>query len=308
MKFGLMGGVAGAVTVWCAVTSATAVDSSGTPYQGIVDRNVFGLRPPPPPPSPEANKPPAPKITLQGITTILGKKIVLMKVTVPATKPGAKVEEVPLTLAVGQKSEGVEVLEINELEGMVKVNDYDTITNLTFKENGVNLANAAPVPGVQQPGVPRPAAAPAGGNPGYPTSGYTAPGGYQRRVPRVPGVNPAGGAAYNGAPPTAGAYSGGYSAPPVAAVSTTPTTTTSPGTVALNGLGAPASPVQQSRNWPPETPMTPEQATIMEALYNTKYAQQIEAGTMPAIPGSNPLTDGANTAANASGQRRPAPQ
>ena len=67
------------------------------------------------------------------------------------------------------------------------------------------------------------------------------------------------------------------------------------GAVTLNGLGAPASPIQQSRNWPPETPMTPEQSAIMEAAYTMKYQQQIQAGTMPSIPGNNPILGNGNT-------------
>ena len=98
-------------------------------------------------------------------------------------------------------------------------------------------------------------------------------------------MNPtAGGTAYNqGAPPSA------YSALPTYA----PTVPT-PGTVALNGLGAPASTIQPSKNWPPETPMTPEQAAIMEAAYTMKYQKQIHAGTMPSIPGENPILNGEN--------------
>jgi hypothetical protein len=293
MKNGMTACVAGTfVALWAAGT-ALAAESAGNPYAGIVDRNVFALKPPPPPPDPEANKPPPPKITLQGITTILGRKLVLMKVVVPPAKPGGKAEEVPLTLSVGQKSEDVEVLEIHETDpAWVKVNDYGTITNLNFKDNGVNLASVAPpgtapAGGPPRPGVPPPGPAHAGGG-GYAPN----PGAYQgRSIPRASRMNPAGGASYNqgSAAPTT------YSAVPGAAVATTTPATTSPGTVALNGLGAPASTIEPSKNWPPETPMTPEQAAIMEAAYTMKYQQQINAGTMPSIPGENPLINSGST-------------
>jgi len=58
----------------CRSGNAVTSDTPGNPYQGIVDRNVLGLKSPPPPPDPEANKPPPPKILLTGITTILGNK------------------------------------------------------------------------------------------------------------------------------------------------------------------------------------------------------------------------------------------
>ena len=49
-----------------------AAESSGSPYQRIVDRNIFGLKPPPPPESHDPPAPPPPRITLTGIFTILG--------------------------------------------------------------------------------------------------------------------------------------------------------------------------------------------------------------------------------------------
>ena len=186
MKIGMTGCLACAVLGVWAAGAATAEDATGNPYDGIVARNVFGLKPPPPPPDPESVKPPPPKITLQGITTLMGKKLALMKVMVPPSKPGAKTEEVPLTLSVGEKSEDVEVLEIHEEEPKwVKVNDYGTITNLNFKDNGVNLAAAAPATPAGVP--PRPGAVP----PPMPTQApaynqpYTAPAG--RTVPSTRG-------------------------------------------------------------------------------------------------------------------------
>src|SRR5215831_14769402 len=116
MRYGIKGCMAGAVAVLCCSGTALSAESSGATYQSIIDRNVFGLRPPPPPPSPEENKPPPRKILLQGISTISGKELVLMRVTVPGEKPGAKAEDVPLTLTVGQKQEDVEVLEVHKEE------------------------------------------------------------------------------------------------------------------------------------------------------------------------------------------------
>src|SRR5436190_5650423 len=54
--------------------AATTANADANPYHGIVDRNVFGLKPiPPPAPPPEQPKPPV-NITLTGITTLFGKK------------------------------------------------------------------------------------------------------------------------------------------------------------------------------------------------------------------------------------------
>ena len=161
---------------FCTAAQAVTSDSSGSPYQAIVERNVFGLKAPPPPPDPEANKPPPPKILLTGITTILGNKRALMKMTPPAT-PGAPAKEQSFTLGEGQREGDLEVLEIDENAGTVKVNNFGTVTTLNWEDNGVKTAAApAPAPaGAPKPAgfLPAPAAnpfAPAGGAQPFPTA------------------------------------------------------------------------------------------------------------------------------------------
>src|SRR6267378_902744 len=98
----------------------TPASSSANPYQGIVDRNVFALKPPPPPPPPPAvdnTKPTGPKIILTGITTILGKRA-LMKATLPRQnepgKPPEPAKEESFMLKEGERQGEIEVLEIND--------------------------------------------------------------------------------------------------------------------------------------------------------------------------------------------------
>jgi hypothetical protein len=118
-----------------------------------VERNVFGLKPPPAPPDPEVNKPPPPKITLTGITTILGNKRALLKFTPPVTKAGEQPKEQAFTLAEGQGEGGLEVLEIDEKAGTVKVNNYGTVATIDFESNGVKTQPGAPG-APPQPGMP----------------------------------------------------------------------------------------------------------------------------------------------------------
>src|SRR6266496_3177881 len=68
--------------------ATTETDTPGNPYQAIVGRNVFSLKPPPPavPPEDPLKKNPPPTIKLQGVQTILGRRQVLFKV--PAKPPG----------------------------------------------------------------------------------------------------------------------------------------------------------------------------------------------------------------------------
>ena len=162
-----------ASVAFCA--TAMAQDAPHNPYQGIIDRNVFGLRTPPPPPTnnPEANKPPPPKITLTGIVTgFTGNKRALMKLQIPP-KPGMPPNEKSLIMTEGQREDEVEVLEINEVEGTVKVNEYGSVTTLELTKPPSSpapapVAAAGAAPGFAPPGgfaPPAPPAAPAMPNP-----------------------------------------------------------------------------------------------------------------------------------------------
>src|SRR2546426_7293281 len=93
--------------LFCVGTQAIT-DDSANPYQGIVERNVFGLKPPTPQATIDTKKPDLPPIILTGITTILGNKRVLMNVQ----SPGKPVQSFILT--EGQRDGDIEVLEIDE--------------------------------------------------------------------------------------------------------------------------------------------------------------------------------------------------
>ena len=260
--------VAGAFVLG-ALVSAMAAESSGAPYKEIVMRNVFGLTNPPPPPGPEATKPPPPRITLTGITTIMGKKRALMKVLMPP-KPGAKQEEQSYILAEGQRDGDIEVLEIvlDEKGGMVKVNNFGTVTNLTFENNGVKVASGPP------PGMPGPVGPPnAGGIPGAPGTSRTIPGRPMRMGPGGAAVSPT---SYGGMP----TYTADGSTPASATA----------GTAALGGVGSAASAPRRQQIWPPETTSaTPEEAAILEAAHAIKNQKAISEGTMPPPFPGNPL-------------------
>ena len=289
---------------WTGSRAMATETSGGNPYQAIVDRNVFGLKPPAPPPDPEANKPPPPKITLTGIYTMGGNKRVLMKVQVPA-RPPEPAKEVPLTLAEGQRDGDVEVLEIDTVARTVKVNNSGTVTSLDFTNNGVKIASAAPPGGMPNPAGARPAAVP---NPFAPGGvGKPPPTAREMRLgPTGAAVSPA---AYGGVP-AAPSYSGTRLPTAYGTASAAPAYSTTPGmvvggtpsgTLTLPGTASAATTTTRQQNWPPETPMTPEQRVIAEAAYLQKYAKEIQAGTMPSIPGGNPLIQGGGS----SGQTTP---
>src|SRR5439155_19029391 len=151
--------------LFCAGAGAIGADSAN-PYQGIVDRNVFGLKPLPPPKASGPEKPPAPKITLNGITTILHKKQVFMTAQLPA-RPPEPAKPQSFILSEGQRDGDIEVLEIDEKTGTVKLNNFGVAMTLTMDKDGAKLPASAPGPMLasavpnQSPYAPQPAA----GNP-----------------------------------------------------------------------------------------------------------------------------------------------
>jgi hypothetical protein len=116
---------------------AAVAPAEASPYLGIPRSNVFRLRAPPPPVR-EA-LPPLPRITLIGITTMDGKRV-LLKVQPPA-KPGERLQEQSYILAEGQRAGDVEVLRIDELTGGVAVRNSGVPMLLTFANDGPKPRN-----------------------------------------------------------------------------------------------------------------------------------------------------------------------
>jgi hypothetical protein len=258
--------------VWavCRMANGAAAQSATSPYQGIVERNIFGLKPPPPPPDPEANKPPPPKIILQGFTTFGGAKRALLKAQMPA-KPGEPPKgEQSFILAEGQRDGDIEVLEIDAVGGTVKVSNFGTITNLSFENNGIKTAGAAPGPG--------PAPNPAG------------------FVPK-PGANPfapAGGSLPMARPirPT-GAYGGSAAPSTYTAVPTATSYGSAPGTVTLPGFTTSTTPIQTAAQQQ-QPPMSEEAQTALMAAQHLANQGKVFPPTPPPI--ANMLGEGDNSA------------
>jgi hypothetical protein len=126
-------------------TVGAVPDSPSGQYQAISERNVFGLHPPPAQPAPTSPAAPLPKITLTGITTILGNKRALMKVAPAVLKPGDTNKELSLILTEGQREGEIEVLQIDENVGSVKINNSGTVMLVTFEKDGAKLPASLPV-------------------------------------------------------------------------------------------------------------------------------------------------------------------
>jgi hypothetical protein len=124
--------------IWCLsglLVAAGMATSKGSvtegPYQAIVKRNAFDLRP-----VPEQHLVdtvvPFPQFTLVGITTILGDKRVFMKMQPPGPHR-ATPEERSIMLIQGQPEGDIEVLEIDEWMGCVKLRYAGRVTTVAFE-------------------------------------------------------------------------------------------------------------------------------------------------------------------------------
>jgi len=138
------------------------------PYTAIVVRNVFGLNPP----KPADDAPPAdppPKITPNGIMSIFGQLQVLFKVAPKPGQQGAKEES--YVLSEGQAQDDIEVVHINEKDGVVTFNNHGTEQQIPLVNTPASSTPAStptqitPIP---NPNFPRPFGGPGrlGGRPG----------------------------------------------------------------------------------------------------------------------------------------------
>ncbi len=141
------------------------------PYQGIITRNPFGLKPPPPPATneqPQAQVTPS-ALKLTGLTTLLSTKRAMFVLQEPGKQPvnSDLVRE-------GEKDSyitNLEVLQIDEKAGVVQVKYGGKELALNFTDNGLKPAVGPPAAtGSATPGAP--------GSPG-------APGAPGRAVPPV---------------------------------------------------------------------------------------------------------------------------
>lgn len=230
------------------------------PYQIIIDRNPFGLRPIPPPPPPPSNEPPPPPplgVAMTGITTLLGPPKVFLEFTDSQTK---KVDR-PSALLEGETFKAITVVSIDPENNRVKIKNGDAESWLDFEKNGVKPAGGgapAPVPHPGFPGAPAAAAA------AIPVPGAGAP-----AFPNAPrGALVGGASAATAAPAT---YNPGQ-VTSAAGLPTRPLRTDAAGAGLIGGQGAPVATPAAT----PTTPaMTPEQA---QAIIEARRMQLQQAG------------------------------
>lgn len=125
---------------------ATLAQARNNPYQAIVERNPFNLRPVPPPvveTNQTATAPPV-KVVLTGITSMFGPNSERAFLEMTEQEPG-KAGATPkrAMLGEGDREGDIEVLSINIEQNIVKIRNGGVESELTFE--------------VSKPGSPTPA-------------------------------------------------------------------------------------------------------------------------------------------------------
>jgi hypothetical protein len=145
MKRGTVTGILGTIII-AGFSLGAFADVKENPYQVIIDRNPFGLKPvPPPPEAPKQEAPvtPPPEIKLTGITTLGAAPKAFLQVEDKQTKKA----EFPPPLAAGESYKDLTVVSIDVDNNTVRIKNGDAETTLDFEKNGVKAtAAAAPVP------------------------------------------------------------------------------------------------------------------------------------------------------------------
>ncbi|MEO8429399.1 MAG: hypothetical protein ABI651_20090 [Verrucomicrobiota bacterium] len=156
-----------------ALTGTSAVVSGDTPenpYRVIAERNAFDLKPYQEPPAPKVPEAPVADLKLSGFTRIGNIKRVFL-VGMNPKEPGRLIY---YEMEERVSQDGIEVLEIDELNGKAKIRRGGADLELSYEKNGMSPTKtpaAAPAQpnsvhgaaGVTRPGMP--------GNPNQPYSG-----------------------------------------------------------------------------------------------------------------------------------------
>ena len=136
--------------LFCGEILAIAPDYAPDRYKSIPEQNAFRLKSPPQIEPPGPTNAPLAKLILTGITTILDTKRALLKALPSVNAPGQQPKEESMILTEGQREGNIEVLNIDEVAGSVRVNNSGTIMTLTFEKDGAKLQSPPPLP----PGAP----------------------------------------------------------------------------------------------------------------------------------------------------------
>ena len=160
MKSRTLARLAGSAVLASSVVGTWA-EVKDNPYQVIVTRNAFALKPPPPPPPPGADQPPPSPVDvlLTGISTLGGTKKVLLQITDKSPSKAGKTE-FPPPLVEGDVQGRIEVVSIDPDKGVVVIKIDGSEKTLTFDREPPKAGGppppGQPLPPGSRPGMPMP--------------------------------------------------------------------------------------------------------------------------------------------------------
>ena len=255
----LLSGLALVGLAWQA--GAITSDVGSNPYQAVVERNTFGLKPAlrPEDVKPPEVAPPPNQIKLQGFYELFGKRRVLLKVTEPP-KPGTPPKEEAMTLDEGERRGVIEILAIYVKARTVNLTNAGHVTNRALVYFSATTAARGAGPGGPgpplAPGLPRP----------------------QIGVPRIPTPLP---------PPAASSYGGMPSRP----VRTTPQL----GNMSRGGFptGTPGVATQQPQVQQTQPQLTLEEQSVVMEVERLRTQEAVARGDLPPLPPTDLTPPGA---------------
>jgi len=166
---------------WFVAGPLSSADTVSNPYQPIVLRNPFGIKPVPEPIAQVKEGPPValPKVILTGITTMFGPPKALIEIT--EAEPGKAANIRRPILREGEKDGTVEVISIDPANASVRIKNSGFETNLNFEVAKSGSVPGGPPPlasGLVAPNVPPVAGAAPGAHPAAAATfpGMNAPG------------------------------------------------------------------------------------------------------------------------------------
>ena len=161
MKTRTLAGLLSALALGSSIV-VTDAEVRDNPYQVIVTRNAFALKPPPPPVDPAAAKnepPPSPvDVVLTGIATLGGNKKALLQITDKSPSKAGKTEYPP-PLVEGDIQGRVEVVSIDAENNKVVIKIDGNEKTLGFNDKEA-AKPAGPAGAPAAPGAPPPATGP----------------------------------------------------------------------------------------------------------------------------------------------------
>ena len=266
------------VAVLSSVAFTALAVAKENPYQSIIDRNAFGLKPPPPPPTTPVEAAPSLQVKLTGVSNLGGAAKAFFQMTEPG--PG-KLPKWPPGMTTGEELDGVKVLSVDVDKGEVRIKNGAVEATLNFEKDGIKSPSAGSAATVKMvstvPPLTLPPVRPAIGSPITPqpaNRGVTVTGG-----DGMPGV---GGFAVSG--PGNALVTGGFGTPTTMGLAAVPTRSfiaNLDGQVSVTGAGTPAV-AQNTTQAKPQ--LTYEQSVLNVAVATELTRDLVEKGDHPPFP------------------------